>query len=482
MNDQPLAVEKHPKYLGFVLDSEFTCSKHIDHIILKSKKRLNILKYISGRDWGADAATLRTTYMTLIRPILEYGSAVYCCASKTNLQRLERVQLSAARIITGLRNSCPNEIALFEADLQPLSLRRNSGLTKYFSKLASFGTQNRTSEYLLRWRNNQRLQRYSPFSLAISKNMIHKNVMQHSLKQCLDPSLGLNQVYFHANLPSQVSKNSETPAFLRQLALEIINKIPEDCPVIYTDGSKDERGCSGSGIYILSQGGNKMIRRRNPDHCSVFRSELIAINEGIGSILSFPGSSPVWILSDSLSSIQYLSNWQRVRDSTGMAIINKLKHLSSFREVHFQWIPSHVDIHGNETADLLAKEGSSEPLNTSDSLTYSEIFSRAISSDSASWNIPPAHHWYQGKRPGEALSLQCCRSDQTAITRFKSGHIRSLCYTNGKKTFPICAKCSSEQAAPDHILDCLGLSRLDLYSNPIMVLDFLRVTNIIDLV
>ncbi|GFT41398.1 hypothetical protein TNCV_3890181 [Trichonephila clavipes] len=41
-------------------------------------------------------------------------------ASASNLDKLERVQLSAARIITGLRNSCPRDLVLQEADLQPL--------------------------------------------------------------------------------------------------------------------------------------------------------------------------------------------------------------------------------------------------------------------------------------------------------------------------------------------------------------------------
>lgn len=60
---------------------------------------------------------------SLIRPILEYDISVYCCASDTNHQKLEKIQLSAARIITGLRNSCPRELVLFKADLLPLSYR-----------------------------------------------------------------------------------------------------------------------------------------------------------------------------------------------------------------------------------------------------------------------------------------------------------------------------------------------------------------------
>ncbi|GFY12110.1 hypothetical protein TNCV_4976101 [Trichonephila clavipes] len=43
----------------------------------------------------------------------EYGLPIYACASKSNLDELERVQLNAARIISGLRPSCPNDIVLF---------------------------------------------------------------------------------------------------------------------------------------------------------------------------------------------------------------------------------------------------------------------------------------------------------------------------------------------------------------------------------
>ncbi|GFT69651.1 reverse transcriptase domain-containing protein, partial [Nephila pilipes] len=138
-NNQDLTYEKHPNYLGFILDPEFTSNKHIDYLVLKSRKRLNILKYIVGKNWGADAATLRLTYLTLIRPILEYGFPIYCCACNSVLKKLEQIQLSAARIITDLKHSCPSNIVLFEADVQPLLFCRQTGLVKYFNKLSSFG-------------------------------------------------------------------------------------------------------------------------------------------------------------------------------------------------------------------------------------------------------------------------------------------------------------------------------------------------------
>ena len=42
------------KFLGMIFDSKLTWAKHIDDLELKVKKSLNLLKVISGFDWGAD--------------------------------------------------------------------------------------------------------------------------------------------------------------------------------------------------------------------------------------------------------------------------------------------------------------------------------------------------------------------------------------------------------------------------------------------
>ncbi|GBM56265.1 hypothetical protein AVEN_151943-1 [Araneus ventricosus] len=73
-------------------------------------------------------------------------------------------------------------------------------------------------------------------------------------------------------------------------------------------------------------------------------------------------SDRIWILSDSRSSIQHLKDWNNVGDRTGISILKLLRHIGVDHEVHLQWIPSHVDIYGNEVADDLAKQGKAEPL------------------------------------------------------------------------------------------------------------------------
>ncbi|GFW73282.1 putative RNA-directed DNA polymerase from transposon BS [Trichonephila clavipes] len=163
MESKSLPYEKHPKYLGYILDPEILSNKHIDYVINKGRKRLDLLKYIAGRDWGADAGTLRLTYTSLIRPVLEYGSQIYFSASLTNLAKLDRVQSSAARIITGMRHSCPTDLVLFEADIMPLDLRRKLLLSKYFCKLYSYGDYNHTSAYLITWTNRTQTKKRQSF-------------------------------------------------------------------------------------------------------------------------------------------------------------------------------------------------------------------------------------------------------------------------------------------------------------------------------
>ncbi|GFV85470.1 RNase H domain-containing protein [Trichonephila clavipes] len=117
---------------------------------------------------------------------------------------------------------------------------------------------------------------------------------------------------------------------------------------MYTDGSKLGSDSSGSGIYISFRDQEIKIQRKNLDFYSVFRSKLIAILEGPNSIESLPQLCDIWIFSESRSAIQHLGNWHKI---------------------HFQWIPSRVDIAGNEIADSLAKAGAGETTTPATPLT-----------------------------------------------------------------------------------------------------------------
>ncbi|GFW73462.1 gag-pol [Trichonephila clavipes] len=288
----------------------------------------------------------------------------------------------------------PIGIVLFEADLQPLSVQRNSILMKYDNKLLSYDPRNRTSNFLNNWSNNQKLKRNSPY-----------------------------RVFFHPNLSVHVNKTSDSPEFLKQLALKVISNIPNGSLLMYTDGNMNKHFRYGNGFYIKSQNYSSHIKLRNSDGCSVFRSEPIVIDSCLKDTLSFPGRHSVWIFSDSRSTIQHLSNWHKVGDRTRVAILEKLKHLSSSREIHLQWVPSHVNIGGNNIADSLAKEDAAQHTMSSATVAYSELHSTYINSMQST--VPPAHPLFEAQRPVGYLLLQFRRIKQTILTRNCSGYLRN---------------------------------------------------------
>ena len=72
-------------FLGLFFDERITWRVHITKVLDKCKKVLNIMRCLSGMDWGANAASLKQIYVYLIRSRMEYGSIVYGSASKSVL-------------------------------------------------------------------------------------------------------------------------------------------------------------------------------------------------------------------------------------------------------------------------------------------------------------------------------------------------------------------------------------------------------------
>ena len=89
------------KFLGIIFYSKLTWAKHIDDLNLKVEKSLNLLKVISGFDWGADIKSLLWIYDALCWSKLDYGCQIYSSASKSNLDALNVVHNIGLRICYG---------------------------------------------------------------------------------------------------------------------------------------------------------------------------------------------------------------------------------------------------------------------------------------------------------------------------------------------------------------------------------------------
>ena len=64
--DCPVERVKEFKFLGLWMDERLTWKSHIEKIVFKCEKVINILRCLAGSDWGADRDTLTMIYRAMI--------------------------------------------------------------------------------------------------------------------------------------------------------------------------------------------------------------------------------------------------------------------------------------------------------------------------------------------------------------------------------------------------------------------------------
>jgi len=118
---------EHVKLLGVALDRHFTFGHHIDEIVRNCSGILGTLSRAAPR---LPRELLRLTYISLIRSHLEFASATFGSASKTQLKKLDTVQRKAARIICRAPRDCHSAPLLELLGLESLEIRRSNHIVK----------------------------------------------------------------------------------------------------------------------------------------------------------------------------------------------------------------------------------------------------------------------------------------------------------------------------------------------------------------
>ena len=75
--------------LGLHINNKLTWDMHVSHIISKASKRLNV---ISRYKTKLPRLALETLYLTMVRPVIEYGNVVYDSMSLSLGQSLEKLE------------------------------------------------------------------------------------------------------------------------------------------------------------------------------------------------------------------------------------------------------------------------------------------------------------------------------------------------------------------------------------------------------
>ena len=104
---------------------------HINDIVTRAKKRLNLLKALRGQSWGSSPETIFYSYRSYVRPLLEYSCILFAHSSDSMLRKLQAIETSAIKIAFRLapwatNTSCYNLVTF------PRILTRLQTLSKKF--------------------------------------------------------------------------------------------------------------------------------------------------------------------------------------------------------------------------------------------------------------------------------------------------------------------------------------------------------------
>jgi len=121
LNGIPVEKKDFMKHLGFYLDSRLCFSKHIKEAVLKAKKGLSLLKYLSKY---VSRKVLDLSYKLYVRPHLDYGDVIYHNQRMDLMKLIEQVQYSAALIVSGCWKGSNRERLYEELGWESLSDRR----------------------------------------------------------------------------------------------------------------------------------------------------------------------------------------------------------------------------------------------------------------------------------------------------------------------------------------------------------------------
>ena len=127
---------KTTKILGMIFDQKMTWKTHIQSLKTNCLNSLNVMKMVAHRNWGADRKHLKLLYNSLVRSKLDYGAIIYDSAKKSELQKLNKIQNTSIRLITGAMYSSPIPSIHVESNMLPLHYRRILLCLSYFTKLA----------------------------------------------------------------------------------------------------------------------------------------------------------------------------------------------------------------------------------------------------------------------------------------------------------------------------------------------------------
>ena len=373
LKGKEISYNPNPKVLGLYLDESLNFQNHIKRTEQKANKAVGILRQIKHVE-KISTFKLVQLYKSLICPILEYACPVWQIA---DAKMLEEVQRKALSLCLDCYATSGREAMEVELGVKPLSIRRQELAIREGAKIISKSEQVPIKKSWLYWKENIDSEKFlSPFGkvqlqledLSSETGTTTFNIEpEFSFEESLQPSK--RRPEYWDRLGSSKSRTEEQQIESRAIIQGLLDTCSQTSVIAFTDGScQPNPGPCGAGSCIFMPNQDEPICLKKPvsSHSSILLGELVAILLTIDYVteeINRTNFTDIHIFSDSQSAIGILKlGWQPTHHKQTVAEIRqKIERLEHNNiTVNISWTPGHANIRGNEEADRLAKEASSE--------------------------------------------------------------------------------------------------------------------------
>ncbi|XP_072161372.1 retrovirus-related Pol polyprotein from type-1 retrotransposable element R1 [Bemisia tabaci] len=317
------------KYLGVYLDKRMNWNQHLEHIINRAKRAMNLARRSVGKRWGLKPAITKWVYTSIVRPIITYAACIWWekTEQKGARNKLDSLQRLACLYTTGAVRTTPTAAMEVMLGLPPLHLA-----VKGEAVAGAFRLKTNSLDGKLRPRHQSLCE--SP-SFPPALHMVSDQM--------------------------KTTYNFDIPYRLRISEGEGNQKMVDDALAAsevsyFTDGSKSGDK-TGAAVY-----GNKNCKLKASlgRSTTVNQAELYAIMMAANNAIDKGWRDKrITFFSDSQATLKAVSNF-KVNSKLTMEGIQRLTRLANDNHVTLVWVRGHTGVRGNETADRLAKEASEE--------------------------------------------------------------------------------------------------------------------------
>jgi len=384
-NNEIVKPKELVRWLGVWFDPNLSFKEHVNIRASQARSVFQQMTRLANTERGLTPYALRQLYLACIASVADYGSAIWWRGQAQLEKPLRAIQNLALRKILGVFKTAPISAMEVEAALLPPRIRLESNLQKYAFRLQKLSPQHPVNKELVRLAATEA--ELEDQGKPIPQSQLQLELIRDSIKGLVD--LNSLEPIEHFKFPpwnrsapykvniSQLSKEETKIKYNQDKLLE--QEQEQTTFRIYTDASYIPNKSQGIGVGLAVIAQNQTLYTQGSNIGSnqiVYNGELEGITLAIeyANTIAKPGES-FKVYSDNQASLYRLRS---LSDNPGQSQLvraigaaNQLEDISA--TISLEWIPGHMDIPGNELADLLAKEASIKLVPTTNQTSFAVL-------------------------------------------------------------------------------------------------------------